>query len=224
MKKGILLTTAFAIAGCGGGKVKMELGEEGRLIGDMAEVVGIFASATPSFRWTDLHDRIAYDLKQGKSPEDIAIELFDEGTDLNRLLNKRIYLPITRALSSNTSSSRDMEIVLISCAWLINEEIRQKVDSLLKANKYEAIEYLQKGLVRYIAHTLSSGDSLAPLKAERAVMAYSCSHAMAEAFSEMGSIESSIISIIMAAYWSLLENHPDIAQRIREVGYLREKR
>lgn len=225
MKRGVYLITTLALVGCGGGKGNVELGEEGKLMGYMTEVVDIFSSVTPYFRWTDLHDRIAYDFKRGKSPKDIAIELLDKETDLNRLLNERIYLPIALSLSGTTSSSRDMEIVLISCSWFINEEIKRKVDSLLEANKYEAIEYMQKGLVKYITHILSSGDSLAPLKVEKAVMAYSCFHAMAEAFSEKGSLVPSIInSIIMGAYWTILKEHPDVAQRIREVGHIEEKK
>jgi len=215
MKRASLLIAVLVLVGCGGGEEKIELGEEGRLIGDMAEVVGIFASANPSFRWTDLHDRIAYDLKQGKSPKDIAVGLFDEGNELNQLLNKRIYLPITRVFSDNTHlmEDGDMDIALVSCAWFLKDDLNRKVDSLLRANKYEALEYMQKGLARYVAHTLASGDSLAPLKAERAVMAYSCFHAMAEAFGEVKPPGG-----LGMVYWNIVRNRPDIAKRIEEYG------
>ena len=215
MKRLIFLIAALALAGCGEGEEKIELGEEGRLVGDMAEIVGIFASANPSFRWTDLHHRIAYDLKQGKSPKDIAVGLLEKGNDLNQLLNKKIYLPITRVFSDNTYAMEDgdMDIALVSCSWTLKDELNRKVDSLLKENKYEAIEYMQKGLARYVAHVLSSGDSLAPLKAERAAMAYSCFHAMAEAFSEV-KLERGL----SLTYWNILRNRPDIARRIEEYG------
>ncbi len=215
MKRGIFLIAALALAGCGGGEGRIELGEEGRLMRDMAEIVGIFASANPSFRWTDLHHRIAYDLKQGKSPKDIAVALFDEEKELNRLLNKRIYLPITRVFSDDTYAMEDgdREIALVSCSWVLKDELNRKVDSLLQKNKYEAIEYMQKGLARYVAHVLSSGDSLAPLKAERAAMAYSCFHAMAEAFGKVKPGGS-----LGLVYWHIAQNRPDIVKRIEEYG------
>ncbi len=215
MKRVIFLIAALALAGCGEGEEKIELGEEGRLVGDMAEIVGIFASANPSFRWTDLHHRIAYDLKQGKSPKDIAVGFFDTKNELNEILNKKIYLPITRVFSDNTYAMEDgdREIALVSCSWVLKDELNRKVDSLLQKNKYEAIEYMQKGLARYVAHVLSSGDSLAPLKAERAAMAYSCFHAMAEAFGEV-KLERGL----SLTYWNIAQNRPDIVKRIEEYG------
>ncbi len=215
MKRVIFLIAALSLMGCGGGEGKIELGEEGRLVGDMAEIVGIFASANPSFRWTDLHHRIAYDLKQGKSPKDIAIGLLEKGNDLNQLLNKKIYLPIAHVFSDDPYlvEDGDMDIALVSCSWTLKDELNRKVDSLLQKNKYEAIEYMQKGLARYVAHVLSSGDSLAPLKAERAAMAYSCFHAMAEAFGEVK--PSGGLGMV---YWNIVQNRPDIVKRIEEYG------
>jgi len=221
MKRGAFLITTLALVGCGGGNEEIVLGEEGKLIRDMAEIVGIFGSAKSSFRWTDLHDRIAYDLKRGKSPREIVDSLLEKESNLNTILNEKIYLSITYYLSNipYIVKERDIEISLVSCSWILNENLNRKVDSLLQKNKYEAIEYMETGLRKFLYHILSSKDSLAPLKAERAAMAYSCFYAMAELF---GKVE--LTKNMSLLYGIILAGRPDIAKMISEYGKTEEKK
>ncbi len=209
----MLLLPVMLLVGCSADE-GVEFGEEGALVEKMAEAVYILGSANPSFRWTDLRHRIAYDLNKGKSPKKIALGLFKEGSDLNKVLNERIYLPIVRVFSGkeHLMEDGDKTVASVSCAWTLAEGLRDSVDAMLKRNKYEAVESLQRGLVQYVAKVLASDDPDAPIKATAGAMAYSCFHAIAE---EKGEVK--LPFGVSAFYYFLAENRPDLISKIGQV-------
>ena len=213
MRERAFISALVLLAGCtSGGSLKF--GPEGELVGKMADAVYILGSANPSFRWTDLRDRIAYDLKEGKSPRRIALGLLKEGSDLNKVLNRSIYLPIARVFSGNEYLIEDGDetVAAVSCAWTLSEGLRDSVNAMLSRNKYEAVENLQKGLVQYVFKVLSSDDPDAPIRATAGAMAYSCFHAMAE---EKGEVK--LPFSVSAFYYFLAENRPEVLSKIEQV-------
>ncbi len=174
-----VMTVSLLLIGCDG---QVEMGEEGRLMKRMADIVFIVGTNLPNFHWTELHDRMAYDLKRGKSPKEIAASLLENGSSLKITLFTKAYFPTALVLSENPLVSEDgISTAVVSCSWVMGgEDLVDTINALLSKNRYEALDYMQRGLLQYVSHTLSSGDSLAPLKAESAALAYACFHALAE--------------------------------------------